>query len=682
VSDSLTLIAPILLAFGLVFTAQYWAERSAHHAWLQPQARVRMRPWLYGGLTLLLLRYLYWRLTETLPPFEFTLAGLWPYLFLAFELASALMTMITYLTLSRHTDRTPEVEAALPELEALPPFKVVLLIPTYNEPLQVLERTILGAMVQDYPDVRVWVLDDGKRDWLQIFCEGVGVGYATRQGSAGAKAGNMNAGLDTIRATGFEPDFVGVLDADFVATPAFIRRCLALHIAHPDAGIVQTPQHFFNPDPIQMNLGLSGLAPDEQRFFFDELLPGRDGWGTAFCCGTSSVLRMKAIEAINGLPMDSVTEDMLMSMRMRAAGYQTLYLNEPLTTGLAPEGLGEYIVQRHRWCLGLMQIIREQYNPFSSKHRLSLMDRLHLADTFMYWALSFPARYLFMAAPVIYWFTGALIMDADLPPLISHLMPWLVLHMGITIWVTRGTLQPLLNDVTQLLIAPAAIHATLTGLFSNKKHKFKVTPKGLTGDSITIDWGALKPVLLLLVFNVIGLIVAMVPQLQPQLDSSPRLINLFWILINILVLGVTAVSCIELPRRRTQERFATETAGKARLELGRLRVPVEVFDLSLGGCRLSLQQLIRDTGSIAPDRKPVRLAFSSRERYQVIRVRFEVHDGHTVIGCRFVDLSIEQQLSLVKRIYGTGTGRLLHGDDTSGIVSAMLRRLFSRELRR
>jgi cellulose synthase (UDP-forming) len=334
--DVIGILAPVLLIAGMLFAI--FGLRQARWVPKLPDENRRLRPWLFGILGLLLARYVVWRLTQTVPPFAFSVAGIWPYLFLLFELASVVMTVITYLTLSRHTDRTPEVEAALPALRERAPYKIALLIPTYNEPLVVLERTILGALVQDYPGVQVWVLDDSKRDWLRDYCAEAGVGYGTRTGNAGAKAGNMNAGLATIRATGFEPDFLGVLDADFVPTASFIRRCLALHLVHPEAGIVQTPQHFFNPDPIQMNLALSGMAPDEQRFFFDELLPGRDGWGTAFCCGTSSVIRAAAVDAIDGFPMDSVTEDMLMSMRMREAGYETLYLNEPLTTGLARKG--------------------------------------------------------------------------------------------------------------------------------------------------------------------------------------------------------------------------------------------------------------------------------------------------------------------------------------------------------
>ncbi|MFN4102511.1 MAG: glycosyltransferase family 2 protein, partial [Pararhodobacter sp.] len=87
---------------------------------------------------------------------------------------------------------------------------------------------------------------------------------------------------------------------------------------------------------IQHNLNLSRAYPDEQRFFFDTLQPARDAWGIAFCCGTSSVVRWRALMDIGGLPTESVTEDFMVTVVLQDAGWQTAYLNEALTEGLAP----------------------------------------------------------------------------------------------------------------------------------------------------------------------------------------------------------------------------------------------------------------------------------------------------------------------------------------------------------
>ena len=54
---------------------------------------------------------------------------------------------------------------------------------------------------------------------------------------------------------------------------------------------------------------------------------------------------------------ETVTEDMLTSFRMEEHGFRTIFLNEPLSLGLAPEGLKEYVTQRSRWYLGANQQI-------------------------------------------------------------------------------------------------------------------------------------------------------------------------------------------------------------------------------------------------------------------------------------------------------------------------------------
>ena len=181
------------------------------------------------------------------------------------------------------------------------------------------------------------------------------------------------------------PDFISILDADFVVQPKFLRRVLAL-MKDNTVGIVQTPQHFFNPDPIQSNLAIARIWPDEQRYFFDVLMASKDAWGGAFCCGTSSLIRATPLFKIGGFPTNSVTEDYLLTLRFKEAGFTTIYLNEPLSLGLAPEGLKEYVTQRSRWCLGFMQIMRSSSSPFRLSNKLTLVDRVFLIETFLYWS--------------------------------------------------------------------------------------------------------------------------------------------------------------------------------------------------------------------------------------------------------------------------------------------------------
>ncbi len=291
---------------------------------------------LSGGL---LLRYLVWRV-QALPVTYSLFARGWAVLFVVIEIMNALTALLVLFFLSRTINRTPEADAAQDSPLLSAPTDVF--IATYNEARSVLERTIVGALDIDHPDLRVWVLDDGARDWVRAMAEEMGALYVRRIKGKHAKAGNVNNGLKQALSIGRRPEFVLLLDADFIANRQILKRTLGL-FETPDLGIVQTPQHFFNPDPVQVNLACTSVWPDEQRFFFNVLLPSKDAWGAAFLCGTSAVLRVKALEDVGGLATETVTEDTLTSYKMLEFGWRTILLNERLSLGLAPEGLSEYV---------------------------------------------------------------------------------------------------------------------------------------------------------------------------------------------------------------------------------------------------------------------------------------------------------------------------------------------------
>jgi len=128
-------------------------------------------------------------------------------------------------------------------------------------------------------------------------------------------------------------------NADFVPQRDFLWRTMPL-FHDRDVGLVQTPQHFFNNDPIQSNLLIGNVWPDEQRFFFDHVMASKDAWGAAFCCGTSSVIRVRALEDIGGFPTDSATEDFLVILELDRLGWRTVYLNERLRPAWRPRASG------------------------------------------------------------------------------------------------------------------------------------------------------------------------------------------------------------------------------------------------------------------------------------------------------------------------------------------------------
>jgi len=502
------------------------------------------------GCILLIARTIAWRVTETLPPFTLAPDSIGAYLFVFFEVLSSTSSMLLFMFLSRTIDRTKQAtrNGAWVRTRGM---RVDLLIPTYNEEQAILERTIIGVQSQDYEHYRIFILDDGRRDWLRDLCERRNVGYITRSNNEHAKAGNINNALRELSRDGEAGEFVAILDADFVPQPEFLSRALAL-FRDQEVGCVQTPQHFFNPDPLQHGFGAASRWPDEQRFFFDVLLASKDAWGVAFCCGTSSITRREALEHAGGFPTESVTEDMLLSLKLKEAGWKTVYLNERLSMGLAPEGVSEYITQRGRWCLGFMQIARSKWGPLGSA-ALPALDRISLFDAFLYWGVSFPFRILCLIAPIIYGFTGLAIINADAQGVFSHYGPSICAVAIVLAWITRGRVLPIITDAAQLLVTVDAMKAAAVGLFKPKGHKFKVTAKGGERNRLNVEWRLIVRFLLPLLVATIGAVAyGTFYVFSPVYGNQGAPVWLFWSYYNAIVIAVTVFTCIELPRPKTE----------------------------------------------------------------------------------------------------------------------------------
>ena len=532
---------------------------------------------------LLAWRYMLWRVMDTLPPAGPTLDFGVGLLFIAVEMLSMLGATVASVFLIRTRDRTPDVERNLPWLRSLPCQPLVdVLICTYNEEEEILERTIIGALGIDYPNFRLWVCDDGRRAWLRKLCAENGCGYITRPDNTHAKAGNINNALRHIATLPEPPEFISILDADFVPKPQFLTRTLAL-MHDPAVGVVQTPQHFFNPDPIQSNLAMTHVWPDEQRFFFDVVMPSKDAWGGAFCCGTSSILRFAPLLKIGGFPTDSVTEDYLVTLRLNEIGYGTIYLNEPLSLGLAPEGLKEYISQRSRWALGFMQICRGRSGPFSPNKQMPLMARIMLTETFLHWSATHFFRLLAIIVPALYLLLNIQAVYASVPDAISHLVPFFIVQAAVMTWMTQGRVLPLMTDLSQLLVATDIAKSVVAGLVKPQGHKFDVTAKGGDRSKRFLQWPMLRIFLVYLALTVGGVLWAFTLDDTRSLGDASA-IALYWSWYNIVILTLACFVCIEASQRRRGERFTSEGHVTLTIEGRKLQLPIE--DISVSGMRL------------------------------------------------------------------------------------------------
>lgn len=528
-------------------------------------------------------RYMLWRIFETVPPVEEPINFIIGFIFTAVETLSMAGTTLTDLFLTRVRNRTLEADGNMSWLLGLNPVpKIDVLICTYNEDKEIIEPTILGALAMSYPNFRVWVCDDGQRPWLREFCELHNVGHLTRADSAHAKAGNINAALKVLASLEEKPDFIAILDADFVPMREFLTRAMSL-MREPDVGVVQTPQHFFNADPVQNNLAVTRVWPDEQRFFFDTVMASKDAWGVAFCCGTSSVIRFSALQSLGGFPTDSVTEDYLLTLRLREKGFRTVYLNEVLSLGLAPEGLKEYYGQRSRWCLGAIQICRGPSGPLKYRNGLHLIDRISLIDTFLFWSANHIMRLLAFVIPSLFLLFGIQAIHAKLIDAIAHVAPFMIAQVAVLLWLTQGRILPIMSDLYGTLCATEVVKAAVSGLLRPKGQKFKVTAKGGDRSKRVIQWPVLRIFLFYLALNVLGIGNAFVLNQSVGLTDT-SVMALFWTWYNIVILVLACFVCIEQPQRRYRHRFPTEEP--VQLKAKNNAQVFTAYDISVSGIRL------------------------------------------------------------------------------------------------
>ncbi|MHC2334140.1 glycosyltransferase family 2 protein [Bradyrhizobium sp. USDA 4454] len=617
---------------------------------------------LFGATTAALLTvYALWRWNDTLPPFEWSAQSLWPRLFIVFESLAILYTLISIVILFRSTDRSAQADASQQLLASEDRNPAVdIFICTYDEPLEILERSILSALALDYSHATVWVLDDTRREWLRDYCDQVGARYLTRPDNKGAKAGNLNNGLiATARAT--NAPIILVLDADFAPRRDFLKRTIGVLLSDPGVAIVQTPQFYYNADPIQHNLLAEKSWVDDQRFFFDIFQPAKDAWGCAFCVGTSFIVRRDRLNEIGGFPEQAVSEDINLTYTMLAHGYRTAWLNEPLSFGLSAEGIPEYVTQRARWCLGTIQVALLRNGPLFGRG-FRFTERWHYLHGVLNW-LSKPFMVLLLIAPTIYWFGGLPAFEADYHSFLRYGMPALLGQIIYMSWISRARTLPLFMEATHAVTCFAVTATLFTAIVKPFGRPFKITDKGGDRSAPRVRWKLAAIFGLIAASSAASIIWEFISPYAADEISSLDFFNLLWAAIAMLIAFIAFLVCFEVPR--SGHMFETN----------------ELVWLACEGKILSCRLL-----AISPS--SVRLAGAAGETLELAGWRYKIHleglgwtdmsmvsrSGRTVLAR--LEPSAEQYQRLVVRLFSASQDNVACVASLRGTLAGLLRRGF------
>jgi len=617
------------------------------------------------GLTTgsLLIMYALWRWHDTLPTFAFSVQNFWQYFFFAFEALAIVYTLMSIVILFRSIDRSGQADDAQKKMEREGDFPPVdIFICTYDEPLEILERSILTALALDYPDATVWVLDDTRRGWLREYCAEAGARYITRADNKDAKAGNLNNGLALTAAQTNAPVIL-VLDADFAPRRDFLKRTVGL-LLNPDVAVVQTPQFYYNPDPIQHNLLAAQSWVDDQRFFFDIFQPAKDAWGCAFCVGTSFIVRRDRLNEIGGFPSQAISEDINLTYTMLARGYETWWLNEKLSIGLSAEGIPEYITQRARWCLGTIQVALLRDGPLFGSG-FTLTQRWHYLHGVLNW-LCKPFMVLLLVAPPIYWFAGIPAFEADYLSFLRYGMPALLSQIIYMAWISRSRTLPLFMEATHAVTAFAISATLLSAVVKPFGRPFKITDKGGDRSAPRVHWKLASVFGLISLSSAASVVWAFVSPYAASEISSLDFFNLIWAGIAMLIAFIAFLVCFELPRGEAL--FAVDEA--AQLALGDNVIAGHVTGLSTSGAQMSFARNL-----------PARLSSQTVQLYLATLgwIEAEVSScSETAIGLRLRP-TLTQHEQLVVRLFGTSYSTVADTASMSGAILGTISRAFRGE---
>lgn len=269
---------------------------------------------------------------------------------------------------------------------------VDIFVTVYGEPVEIVKPTVAAAMRIRHPRKRVWVLDDGRSAEIKRMADKLGSGYLTRPDNRGAKAGNVNEALKCT-----DGDFVVIFDADHVAVPEFLERTLG-GFTDPGVAFVQTPQVYANRDTNRVAAG----ANDQQGLFYGPIMRGKNAVGAVFSCGTNVIFRRKALDSIGGLPEDSITEDLRVSLLLLKRGYRSVYQPLVLARGIGPVDVGTFFDQQFRWARGGLEIMLHRHPFFRG---MGLGARVQYALGFLYWFTGW-AYVAYLILPVAYLLFG------------------------------------------------------------------------------------------------------------------------------------------------------------------------------------------------------------------------------------------------------------------------------------
>ena len=429
-------------------------------------------------------------------------------------------------------------EYKLPEIPEDQWPEVDIFIATYNEPTELLRRTINGCKHIKYPDknkVHIWVCDDNRRAEMRALAESMGVGYFDRPDNKDAKAGNLNNALGKTSAP-----YIVTFDADMIPKSDFLLKTIPYFVDakireqdKPEdkrlkLGLLQTPQCFYDPDVFQYALYSEKRAPNEQDFFYRTIEPAKTATNSVIYGGSNTILSREALEDIGGFYTGSITEDFATGLLIESKGYVSLALPEPLASGQTPHEFKDHIKQRTRWARGVIVTARKL--KLMTRRDITTEQRINYWSSLVYWYSPIKTL-IYVLSPLLYAVLAVPVFKCNWLELLVFWLPMFIFQ-DLAIRVnSKNTISLKWSGIYETSVMPFLIIPVIKESLGITMSSFKVTDKSRRSGERTKDTRAMIPFIIMALLSVAGIVRIIVT--YDVMQTISVVILLFWIVRNL-----------------------------------------------------------------------------------------------------------------------------------------------------
>ncbi len=452
----------------------------------------------------------------------------------------------------------------------------------------------------EYPDkskLHIYICDDTDRPEMKELAKKMGVGYFSISENQYAKAGNLNNAIFKT-----ESPLIATFDADMIPMRNFLMETVP-YFSMPEMikdddgkwrlrteeekdpdykiGFIQTPQSFYNADLFQANLFAEKNIPNEQDYFFREVNVGRNRTISPIYAGSNTVISRQAILDVDGIKVNTITEDFATGIEIQQKGYVCYALPQALAHGMAPTSFSNLIKQRQRWGRGCVQTMKNLKMFFGPG--LTIGAKLSYFSSLLYW-WTFLRRFIYILSPILFTVFGVIVVKTSLIELLVVWLPSYLIYNHALKVLSGNIRNQEWSNIVDTILFPYMIMPIFLETLGIKLKKFYVTSKEVN-TSRNSDVKYAIPHIMLLGATIVGLAFCLYNMITK--DMYGNVIIMYWLIVNGYFLVMAIMFMLGRVNYRTSERYYTEVDVDISFDENKLHGLT--YDISEGGLSVKLK---------------------------------------------------------------------------------------------